>query len=91
MAIATEVKLLIYRQRLFSPEIFCGFIEFSTFKMCTLFVKFPSLQICSKRRGDREAEGARLEIVCTATYRGFESLLLRQHFFHISCMVWEKV
>jgi hypothetical protein len=31
------------------------------------------------RRGDREAEGARLEIVCTETYRGFESLLLRQN------------
>jgi hypothetical protein len=29
------------------------------------------------RRGDREAEGARLEIVCTARYRGFESLPLR--------------
>ena len=28
-------------------------------------------------RGDREAEGARLEIVCTETYRGFESLPLR--------------
>jgi hypothetical protein len=29
------------------------------------------------RRGDREAEGARLEIVCGATHRGFESLPLR--------------
>src|SRR5664279_2548649 len=28
------------------------------------------------RRDDRVAEGARLEIVCTATYRGFESLSL---------------
>ena len=28
-------------------------------------------------RDDREAEGARLEIVCTARYRGFESLPLR--------------
>lgn len=27
--------------------------------------------------GDRVAEGARLEIVCTARYRGFESLSLR--------------
>jgi|APSaa5957512622_1039677.scaffolds.fasta_scaffold247522_1 hypothetical protein len=29
------------------------------------------------RRGDRVAEGARLEIVCRATYRGFESPSLR--------------
>ena len=29
-------------------------------------------------RDDREAEGARLEIVCTARYLGFESLSLRQ-------------
>ena len=30
------------------------------------------------RRGDRAAEGARLESVCILTgYRGFESLLLR--------------
>ena len=29
------------------------------------------------RRGGRVVEGARLEIVCTATYRGFESLPLR--------------
>ncbi len=28
-------------------------------------------------RGDRVVEGARLEIVCTATYRGFESRPLR--------------
>ena len=30
-------------------------------------------------KGDREAEGARLEIVCTATYRGFESHPFRQN------------
>ena len=35
------------------------------------------------RRGDREAEGARLEIVCTERYRGFESLPLR-HFLTIN-------
>ena len=29
-------------------------------------------------RGDRVAEGARLEIVCTERYRGFESLSLRR-------------
>ena len=29
------------------------------------------------RRGGRVVEGARLESVYTATYRGFESLLLR--------------
>ena len=29
-------------------------------------------------RGDRVVEGARLEIVCTVRYRGFESLPLRQ-------------
>ncbi len=29
------------------------------------------------RRGGRAVEGARLEIVYTATYRGFESLSLR--------------
>ena len=29
------------------------------------------------RRDDRVAEGARLEIVCTERYRGFESLSLR--------------
>ena len=33
----------------------------------------------SERRDDRAAEGARLESVCTLiTYRGFESLSLRQ-------------
>ena len=32
------------------------------------------------RRGGRVVEGARLEIVYTATYRGFESLSLRQTF-----------
>ena len=31
-----------------------------------------------KGRGVREAEGARLESVCTLGYRGFESLPLRQ-------------
>gem|GEM_PF-4070414 len=31
-------------------------------------------------RGGRVAEGARLESVYTATYRGFESLSLRQLF-----------
>src|SRR4051812_5017647 len=30
-------------------------------------------------RGDRVVEGARLEIVCTETYRGFESRPLRFH------------
>ena len=30
------------------------------------------------RRDDRVAEGARLEIVCTERYRGFESLSLRR-------------
>ena len=30
-------------------------------------------------RGDRVVEGARLEIVCRETYRGFESLSLRQY------------
>ncbi len=33
-------------------------------------------------RSDRVAEGARLEIVCTERYQGFESLLLR-HFFYL--------
>ncbi len=32
----------------------------------------------SARRGDRVVEGARLEIVCTERYRGFESLPLRR-------------
>ncbi len=31
-------------------------------------------------RGVREAEGARLETVCSASYRGFESPLLRTNF-----------
>jgi hypothetical protein len=31
------------------------------------------------RRGVRAVEGARLESVCTETYRGFESLPLRQN------------
>ena len=34
-------------------------------------------------RGDRVAEGARLEIVCGATHRGFESPSLR----HLVCMI----
>ena len=39
------------------------------------------------RRGDREAEGARLEIVCSESYRGFESLPLRhiEKFGGIEC------
>jgi hypothetical protein len=44
---------------------------------------------CSRRsislaswRGGRAAEGARLESVYTATYRGFESLSLRQNESH---------
>ncbi len=40
--------------------------------------KTASCILPSLRRGDREAEGARLEIVCTARYRGFESPPLRQ-------------
>ena len=38
-------------------------------------------------RGDRVAEGARLEIVCTERYRGFESLSLRQPTTCVSVMV----
>src|SRR4030095_12291959 len=39
----------------------------------------PSARIYADppRRDDRVAEGARLEIVCTERYRGFESLSLR--------------
>ena len=37
------------------------------------------------RRGDRAAEGARLEIVCTERYRGFESLPLRHVFLRPQC------
>ncbi len=33
------------------------------------------------------AEGARLESVCAATYRGFESLLLRQNIFKFDSRV----
>jgi hypothetical protein len=33
---------------------------------------------CAPRRAGRVVEGARLESVYTATYRGFESLALRQ-------------
>ena len=42
------------------------------------------------RRGVRVAEGARLESVCRSSYRGFESLLLRQHDFSLiagSCAI----
>ena len=40
----------------------------------------PSLSARFVRwRGDREADGARLEFVCSSRYRGFESLPLR-HF-----------
>ena len=35
--------------------------------------------MASTRRDDRVAEGARLEIVCTERYRGFESLSLRHN------------
>ena len=35
----------------------------------------------SPRRGGRVVEGARLESVYTATYRGFESLPLRHTFY----------
>ena len=39
------------------------------------------------RRGDRVAEGARLEIVCSAKrYRGFESLSLRHENFLFYCL-----
>ena len=34
---------------------------------------------CAPRRAGRVVEGARLESVYTATYRGFESLALRQY------------
>ena len=34
---------------------------------------------CAPRRAGRVVEGARLESVYTATYRGFESLALRQN------------
>ncbi len=34
---------------------------------------------CSPRRAGRVVEGARLESVYTATYRGFESLALRHY------------
>ncbi len=38
------------------------------------------------RRGDREAEGARLLSVCTPkVYRGFESLPLRHFLRHFCC------
>ena len=43
----------------------------------------PCCILHNLRRGDREAEGARLEIVCTARYRGFESLPLRQLHFSL--------
>ena len=42
----------------------------------------PPNQLVSKWRDDRVAEGARLEIVCSAKrYRGFESLSLRHENF----------
>ena len=53
----------------------------------TLSVPFLWLEIESKYvwRGDRVVEGARLELVCRETYRGFESLSLRQNWgFHES-------
>ena len=39
---------------------------------------------CAPRRAGRVVEGARLESVYTATYRGFESLALR-HISQASC------
>ena len=36
---------------------------------------------CAPRRAGRVVEGARLESVYTATYRGFESLPLRHTFY----------
>jgi hypothetical protein len=42
---------------------------------------FESLSLRKKRRDDREAEGARLEIVYTERYRGFESPSLRENKF----------
>ena len=39
-------------------------------------------------RGDRVAEGARLEIVYTDRYRGFESLPLRKH---LRDVLWSRV
>jgi hypothetical protein len=53
----------------------CSVIGKKSFTDSALWCNLPNL-----RRGDREAEGARLEIVCTERYRGFESLPLR-HFF----------
>jgi hypothetical protein len=41
------------------------------------FFSYASI-LLRTRRGGRVAEGARLESVYTATYRGFESLSLRQ-------------
>ena len=38
----------------------------------------PVVRFGASRRGGRVVEGARLESVYTETYRGFESLLLRQ-------------
>ena len=38
-------------------------------------------------RDDRVAEGARLEIVCTERYRGFESLSLRVEAYAITCVI----
>ena len=39
-----------------------------------------SAELCFLWRGDRVDEGARLERVCRATYRGFESHSLRQFY-----------
>ena len=39
--------------------------------------KWPLVYFACSRRGDRAAEGARQEIVCTERYRGFESPPLR--------------
>ena len=81
-SVSSVVKLDFLRARQFFPFPNTHFI-------CTVFV-FANWLV---RRGDREAEGARLEIVCAETYRGFESLLLRQFvFFPLPyCMEWEKV
>ena len=57
-----------------SLDPFCRARKYFTrrFMLCTI------LRLV--RRGDRVAEGARLESVCTARYRGFESLPLRHLF-----------
>ena len=45
----------------------------------SLSLRFVSNRVCSTRRDDRVAEGARLEIVCVERHRGFESRSLRQY------------